>query len=1114
MIRTDNGIRYSPKDLLVYAEGEFAVWMERARHEKLDLPEPDLVDPELELLKEQGNDHEQRVLELERGAGRGVIELGTKGGGDLLAATRDALRKGAGTIYQACLRRDDIQGYADFLRRVETTSALGSFSYEPWDTKLAKTVRPYHVLQLCAYCDALEEMQGVLPARFGFVLGDGREASFRTLDFLHFYRALRDRFLEFQRQWSKEARPDPALDRTWGRWETAARQILEERDHLSRVANVSRSQVKRLEAAGITTLKALAQGPSRPPSFDATVFAKLTRQARLQLGSVGRETPLYEVPTPDVDARPAGLQLLPPPSKGDVYFDMEGFPHVEGGLEYLFGAAVGSGNKWEFHDWWAHDTAAERVAFERFIDWVVARRAQDPQMHVYHYAAYETTALKRLMGKFGSREQEVDDLLRGQVFVDLYAVVRQGVAVGTPSYSLKDIEHLYRPKRAGDVTTAGGSVVAYDAWRESGEPGEWRASPKLKAIRDYNEDDCVSTGQLAEWLRARQQEAKIRWVPPEFRESEEEAKPEYPTDLLVKKLDAMGGENSPEHTLAGLIGYHRRELKPVWWQLYSWQGMTDSELVEEADPLGMLLRTTTAPEAVKKSTAWEYAFQQQESAVNEDAKVVVAADFGAATVHHFDAAGRTIWLKRGNAAGPFPDTVSLLPDGRGPSTATIQGAIVRYATTVAETGWPATGVTALLHKRAPGAGTTSLRNEHEEIVPAAIRVARALDGDLLCLQGPPGAGKTYTAAQVIAALLRDGKRVGVTAQSHKVIEKVLLDTIEALGTAATKVRVIKSETGIERLAPPPFEVVDPKKVEAQLSKPGAVLVGGTAWTFAREELAARFDVLLIDEAGQFPLANAVATGGAARSLILVGDQMQLAQPRKGTHPGESGSSALEYYLAGHPTVPPELGILLDQTWRMHPAVTSFISDAFYEGRLTGVAGLERQELGPAAAGAQVAATRGIVCVDVPHAGNDSGSDEEVEVVRGLVRELVGREWTDSKNVRKKLEKSDILVVAPFNDQVGRLEARLGPDCRVGTVDRFQGQEAPVVVVSMTSSTLDDAPRGAEFLLSPNRLNVAISRAKALAIVVASPALERVRPTTVQQMALVDRLSWLRRLPVQ
>ncbi|HEU4763583.1 MAG TPA: TM0106 family RecB-like putative nuclease [Gemmatimonadales bacterium] len=1115
MIRLDTGILYSPKDILAYADGEFAAWMERAAFEGVADAEPDPEDPELALLAAEGNAHEEAALERERHSGRRLHEV-PKGRG-ALADTRTALAGGADTIYQACLERAGIRGYADFLRRTDAPSALGAWSYEPWDTKLARSVRPKHVLQLCAYCDALEEMQGVLPTRFGFILGHGREVAFRTLDYIHYYRALRDRFLQFQRSWRRDARPDPAADRGWGRWSTAALAILEARDHLSRVANISRSQVRRLEAAGITTLTALADGPSRPSSFDATIFAKLVRQARLQRTSAGRDVPLWEVVRTDVDAKPAGLDLLPPASANDVYFDMEGYPHVDGGLEYLFGAATRDGAGWTFHDWWAHDTAEERTAFEGFVDWVWDRWRADPAMHVYHYAAYETSALKRLMGKFGSREAQVDELLRHEVFVDLYTVIRQGVAVGTPSYSLKDVEHLYRERREGGVVTAAGSVVAYGEWRESGEAAEWEDSPRLRAIRDYNEDDCVSTGQLAEWLRDRQREAGIAWVPLEARRQERESRApeagEHPTDQLAIELERLGDDSSPPRTLAGLLQYHRREDKPMWWQLYEWSSYTHDELIEEADPLGALTRTDAEPEQVKQSTVWEYEFPEQETAIEAGKAVKLSDDLSGITVHELDPVRRRIRLKRktGEHADP-PEVVSLLPFPW-VKPYPIPDAIFRFGTQVNREGWPDGGVTDLLHRHPPRLGQpagTDLRAPSEDIVSAAIRIATSMEPGVLCLQGPPGTGKTYTAAHVIAALVREGKRVGVTGHGHKVINKVLQDTAEVLQKSGDAIPALKYSTNREEI--PGVQWIRSSSAPlASVPTERAAVIGGTAWLFSRDDVVGHFDLLVIDEAGQYPLANAVGAGQAAKSLILVGDQMQLAQPRKGTHPGQSGLSALEYYLNGHATVPAHLGLFLDRTRRLHPAICGYVSEAFYEGRLEGIPGLERQQLDPPPAGASVTATHGIVHLDVPHVGNESSSPEEVDRIVALSRELVGRRWTEAGGAARALTPADILVVAPFNDQVARLEAALGPDFRVGTVDRFQGQEAAVVIVSLTSSTLDDAPRGAEFLLSPNRLNVAISRARTLAIVVGSPELERVRPTTVRQMELVNRLSWLRQV---
>jgi superfamily I DNA and/or RNA helicase len=287
-----------------------------------------------------------------------------------------------------------------------------------------------------------------------------------------------------------------------------------------------------------------------------------------------------------------------------------------------------------------------------------------------------------------------------------------------------------------------------------------------------------------------------------------------------------------------------------------------------------------------------------------------------------------------------------------------------------------------------------------------------------------------------------------------------------------------------------------------------VLVGGTAWVFSREDLAGALDCLFIDEAGQVSLANAVAMGLSTRNLILVGDQMQLAQPMQGSHPGDTGHSCLEYLLHGHATVPPNLGIFLGSSYRMHSGVCRFISEAVYEERLGSAPETERHRVILDERSVLVPVETGVVWVPVGHDGCAQSSDEECEAIAGVVAELLRRKVVGRDGKERRMTPADILVVAPFNLQVRRLREALGPEARVGSVDKFQGQEAPVVIVSLCASTLDEAPRGADFLLSPNRLNVAVSRAEALAIVVGSPELTRVRCRSVEEMKLVNLLCHL------
>ncbi len=355
---------------------------------------------------------------------------------------------------------------------------------------------------------------------------------------------------------------------------------------------------------------------------------------------------------------------------------------------------------------------------------------------------------------------------------------------------------------------------------------------------------------------------------------------------------------------------------------------------------------------------------------------------------------------------------------------------------------------------------------------------------------------------MIVALVKAGRRVGITANSHTVIGHVLDEVMDAADEAGATIRAMQKADDEERCSDQRVESTKSNaEVEAALQEGRVDVVGGTAWLFARPEFSGTFDHLVVDEAGQLSLANVVAVGGAAENLILVGDPQQLPQPLKGTHPPGAGRSALEHLLDGDETVPDDRGLFLGRTWRMHPEVCSFVSELAYEGRLHSVETCSSQRVGDG----PVVEGSGVRWLPVEHTENRTSSSEEVEAIAAIHAALVGRDWTDQHGVTKPMTPADILVVAPYNAQVHLLSERLGASARVGTVDKFQGQEAAVVVVSMTASSAEDVPRGLEFLYSRNRLNVAVSRARAMSIVVGSPTLLAARCRTLDQMRLVNGL---------
>lgn len=418
----------------------------------------------------------------------------------------------------------------------------------------------------------------------------------------------------------------------------------------------------------------------------------------------------------------------------------------------------------------------------------------------------------------------------------------------------------------------------------------------------------------------------------------------------------------------------------------------------------------------------------------------------------------------------------------------------------------------LLHRRRPRLQEHDggpIIPENSDLIPAIVEAIRRMNHTVLCIQGPPGSGKTFTAAHAIVRLLQDGRKIGVTANSHSAILNVLRAVHEVMEHSGLNFRIVKvgSSDDDPLIDNGTIEHIESNSDGVAALGNGPLVMGGTAWLFCRPELQGMFDYLFIDEAGQFSLANTVAVGLSTGNLVLVGDQMQLAQPIQGTHPGDSGQSALNYLLAGHATIPPEIGIFLNQTWRLHPDICGFISEAVYERRLHSHPRTARQRI--ETKGRLISKQAGIVFIPVQHEGNSQGCEEESAIIQQVVEELLGCPvWDADKLEPRPLTMNDILVVAPFNMQVRMLKRRLGPEAQVGSVDKFQGQEAHVVIVSMCSSTLEDSPRGAEFLLEPNRLNVAISRAKSLAVVVGSPDLVAARCKSIREMELANLFCWL------
>ena len=1102
---------------------------------------PYFHDPVLEALFARGLEHEHQYVEALEGAGRRIVNLAEfRDRTEVVGRTVNAMRAGADAIVQAALEDGNWYGRPDVLLRTDAPSAFGAWAYEVADTKLARETRGGTILQLGLYCEMLARIQGRPPERFYVVTPDTAAPvhEYRVDDYAAYFRLIRGRLEETVGEdddvLAAANYPEPVDHCDVCPWSSVCSQKRRTDDHLSLVAGISRLQRHELEARNIPTLAALAEMPLpltfKPKRGAAATFERVREQARLQL--VARETqqPVFEVIQPVEPEK--GLCRLPEPSPHDLFLDLEGDPFAgEGGREYLFGIlSFGEGGEPVYRAFWAQTEQEERAAFDTIMSLIMEAWDSDPGTHVYHYAPYEPSAFKRLSCRYAIREQDVDRLLRGGRFVDLYHVVRQSLRAGVERYSIKNMEQFYGFTRSVPLLDANRSLRVMEQALELGRFDI--VTPEVRsAVEGYNADDCLSTLRLRDWLETQRTGLTgdgidvPRPAPKEAEASEtlneREQRVAALRERLLADVPAEASKRTPEQwsrwRLAYLLDWHRREAKAAWWEYYRLVDMMEEDLFDEPSAVAGLEFVERVEFVLNKKTGkptgsvvdrYRYPPQEMEIRGRDDVKLTDGAKFG--EVVQADRSARTLDVRKGKKHAETHPTALFAHSHV--STEVLEDAIFRAGELIAA-GANATLVQRLLRGDPPTLRTGPFAaSDTESAVEFAVRIANELDNTVLAIQGPPGAGKTFTGARMICALVEQGKRVGVTATSHKVIRNLLdnVATMSATSGIATRLAQKVGEGEEERNTGGAVTEVEDNGEALRLLHDGtANVLGGTAWLWAREEFAQAVDVLFVDEAGQMSLANVLAVAQAAGSIVLLGDPQQLEQPKKGSHPDGVNVSALQHILGEHQTIPADRGIFLPVTWRLAPSICEFTSEVFYERRLTSKPGLEKQQLtgGPFTGS-------GLWVHEVDHDGNRNASDEEVEAVADLVAKLTapGAQWIDEHGVAKQTTGDEILVVAPYNAQVSRLSDRLkDTGVQVGTVDKFQGQQAPVVIYSMATSRPEEAPRGLEFLYSLNRLNVATSRAQCAVILVASPHLFVPDCSTPRQMKLANALCRYREL---
>jgi len=672
------------------------------------LEKPDAWDPFLEVLRERGAQHEAGYVRHLESLGLEVVSVQGVGVDDAkVSQTLQAMQAGAPIIFQGALRRDGWTGRLDILRRVATPSVLGAWSYEVVDTKLATRTKGSTILQLCLYSHLVETVQGLRPESAHVIRPwtDYSAESFRIADFEAYYRYVQESLRHAVAEGQGTATyPAPNEHCDVCQWQQRCDGERRADDHLSLVAGISKVQITELAVHEVKTATSLAGLPLplpwKPARGSALTYERVVRQARIQL--LGRTSGKMQHELLAVTP-PLGLCSLPAPSHGDVFLDLEGDPFVgEGGLEYLFGyvytdAAGASCSVSE----WAVSREEEKNSFERFIDFVMDRLNTYPDLHIYHYAPYEPAALKRLMGRYATREDAMDRLLRGGRFVDLYNVVRNAVRASVESYSIKRLEVLYGFDRAVPLSDANRALFKVQACLELGNIGSIEAEERA-IVSGYNRDDCRSAQRLRDWLEARRTELVYEGVDvprpivkpdaPTEEQTERAQRIQRLMDQLTHDVPADAANRTAEQhgrwLLAHCLDWHRQESKAGWWEYFRLAQLSSTDLLEERDGLADL---SFAAEngGTKRSPIHRYSFAPQDSEIRVADKLrsVGGAPFG--EVVAISADGRWVDVKkREDACDTHPDAVFSFDSV---STTTIADAVERIGAYVAKHGLEGAG---------------------------------------------------------------------------------------------------------------------------------------------------------------------------------------------------------------------------------------------------------------------------------------------------------------------------------------------------------------------------------------------------------------------------------------
>jgi uncharacterized protein len=922
-----NSLQYSASDLVNFLGCKHLNALDR-KCAMNEICEPDWVNPSLAHLQQMGLEHENAYVQFLNNKGLKVCKLD----GNSVEDTVDSMKNGYDIITQAKFKKDGYAGIADILKKIEGSSVLGNYHYEVEDTKLAQETKAGTVLQLCLYSELLGNLQGKIPQSMAVVKpGENFPAEiYRYAEFESYYRYMKSQFQKTMDSEIEDIYPLPVSKCDTCRWWKECDKKWHLDDHLTLIAGIRSTQIKELTLQEINTLADYAKEnkpyKKLPEHGSAETYDKIHEQAKIQLRGRIESNLLIEL----LSVEPLrGLNRLPVPSAGDIYFDIEGDHfYEEGGIEYLLGLFYKEEENLVYKRFWSKNRKEEKNSFAELMHFVMDRWSKFPDMHIFHYAPYEPSAIKRLASRNALFEEEVDKILRAELFVDLFSVIKETLRASVESYSLKDMELFTDYRREANLR------LASEARRKMSIALDFNVFSSISVteydlIELYNQDDCRATHAIHLWLEdiyQSQKKEEVQLSRPEIKlgeaseaveEKDAEAKALFEALVanLPSDIEKWGIEEEAKWLLAHQVEFYRRELKSAYWEFFRLNDLDGFDLIDERKGIFGLNFVGEHPDS-KKTPVHSYTYPSQDVSLEIGKELIEPKGFKIGKIHDFSLDKRLIHIKKTNLSKDIhPISVFInevvLPRELVPS-------LFKFVREVLNIGIDGKGKYRagrdLLLKRTLRLVENSAVEVSKEKDPfeTSLALLLNLDQGVLPIQGPPGTGKTHLGGELICELVRRGKKVGVTAISHKVIRNLLDKAKERSDTKGINLDIRHKGKSDDK---DPINLNNNEEAVRALNQNS--VVGGTAWLWANDDFEEMLDYIFIDEAGQMSLANVITISRAAKNIVLLGDPQQLEQPTKGAHPENADISALEYVLDGHKTMPSDKGIFLELKSKNH-----------------------------------------------------------------------------------------------------------------------------------------------------------------------------------------------------